>query len=112
MGYVGNSLSPAKVIISQKVTGGALPTVTPCTGGHGTAGRWEAAAWGPFGIPTLHVARVPGREYRWADGCAALCRVRSLTESSSSSVLKSGRAFLMYHPCSQPRTLLEVQVAC
>lgn len=75
---MGNSLSPANVILSLKVTGGALPTVTPRAGGRGTAGRWEAAARGPFGIPTLHVADVPGWEYRWADGCAALCRIRPL----------------------------------
>lgn len=42
MGYVGNSLFPASAILSLKVTGGALPTVTPRTGGRGTevGGHW------------------------------------------------------------------------
>lgn len=57
---MGNSLSPANVIISLKVTVGALPMMTPCTGGRGTAGKWEATAWGPFSIPTLHMAHVSG----------------------------------------------------
>ncbi|RMC08745.1 hypothetical protein DUI87_14994 [Hirundo rustica rustica] len=50
MGYVGNSLFPTNAVISLKVTGGALPMVTP-TGGGGTARREEVTAEDSFSIP-------------------------------------------------------------
>lgn len=52
--------------------------VTAGTGGGGTAGRWEVAAWGPFGVPHLHMACVLGCKYSWAEGCAALYRTGPL----------------------------------
>lgn len=45
-----------QLIISLKVTGRALPTVTPLTGGGDTARREEATAEGSFSIPTKSIS--------------------------------------------------------
>lgn len=53
---MGNSVSPTKAVFSLKVTGHALLTLTPYTGGGGTARREEATAEGSFSILTKSIS--------------------------------------------------------